>query len=221
MAENGEEIGQKELSLPLSRKVLSYLDGTSDGVATFLGAYRLPDLNAELLVLEVETSRPQRPAYPIHRSEMVGVVTVADGPPATLALREDFPDTVHQNWMPEGLPRSLCVDDRPWAEAKATFTGGELIERIATWFRKAGRGELHDASQPIDPLFVGTIANIVVPASVWDAEGGTRSDLFAFAKSCSATTTVAGPVASPRNLTGGWLSLSPRFPPGVAVRSPS
>lgn len=182
VTEHSVEVEQGELVFPLSRKVLAYLQATSDGIAEFVDARRLPEIDAELLLLEVQTSRPQRPVYSIHRSELVGVVTVADGPPSILALREDFPDTVHQNLMPDGLPRSLCIDDRPWAEAKTTYTGGELIERIATWFKKAGRGELHDASQPIDPMFVGELANIIVPASIWENEPEAPSGLFAFSR---------------------------------------
>ena len=51
----------------------------------------------ELLVFEVETNRPQRPAYPILRREPVGVF-LADGQsaPAVMGLRPDFPDTPHR-----------------------------------------------------------------------------------------------------------------------------
>ena len=52
------------------------------------------------------------------------------GQPRVLALRDDFPDTPHQNWTPQDAPCSLCIDDRPWPEAKLTYRPADLIRRI-------------------------------------------------------------------------------------------
>ena len=74
--------------------------------------------------------------------------------PVVLALRPDFPDTPHQNWVPDGVPFSLCIDDRPWQEARLLYTPAELLHRIMKWFERAGRGGLHDLRQPLDPFFM-------------------------------------------------------------------
>ena len=106
------------------------------------------------VAIEVEVERPQDLAHPIRATEPVAVVLAAQGgQPRVLALRDDFPDTPHQNWTPQGAPCSLCIDDRPWSEAKLTYRPADLIRRIQFWLAKAARGELHDTAQPPDPLF--------------------------------------------------------------------
>ncbi|AGT07395.1 hypothetical protein JCM7686_0284 [Paracoccus aminophilus JCM 7686] len=85
--------------------------------------------------------------------------------PAVLALRPDFPETMHQNWTPDGMPRALCVDDRPWAEAQLTFTPAEFMRRVQLWLAKAARGELHDTAQPLEPLFFHNPAKIILPTA--------------------------------------------------------
>jgi hypothetical protein len=79
------------------------------------------------------------------------VFAAQGGQPRVFALRDDFPDTPHRKWTPQGAPCSLCVDDRPWPEAKLTYRPADLIRRIQLWLAKAARGELHDTAQPPDP----------------------------------------------------------------------
>ena len=104
--------------------------------------------------------------YPIRATEPVAVVFEAHGgQPRVLALRDDFPDTPHQNWTPQGAPCSLCIDDRPWPEARLTYRPADFVRRIQLWLAKAARGELHDTAQPPDPLFFVSQLAIVLPRS--------------------------------------------------------
>jgi Prokaryotic E2 family A len=82
-----------------------------------------------------------------------------------LALRDDFPDTPHQNWTPQGAPCSPCIDDRPWPEARLTYRPADFIRRIQIWLAKAVRGDLHDTARPPDPLFFVSQLAIVIPRS--------------------------------------------------------
>ncbi|MEJ0096667.1 MAG: ThiF family adenylyltransferase [Methylocella sp.] len=118
------------------------------------------------LQLDIEVERPQDLAAPIRSVEPVAVIFGAsDAQPSVLTLREDFPDTMHQNWAPDDMPRALCIDDRPWAEARLTFTPADFIRRIQLWLAKASRGELHDTAQPLEPLFFRRPATIILPAA--------------------------------------------------------
>jgi len=92
-------------------------------------------------------------------------------------LRDDFPDTEHQQLVPEGWPLAICIDDRPWGEARLTWTPAELIERIISWFRRAARGELHDARQPVDPILLGSPLSFIVARSILSS--GAVEDLIA------------------------------------------
>ena len=87
--------------------------------------------------------------------------------PFVVMHRDEFPDTEHQQLVPEGHPAVICIDDRPWAEALLTWTPTELIERILTWFRRAARGELHDARQPLDPVLLGSPLSLIIPRSIF------------------------------------------------------
>ncbi len=117
--------------------------------------------------LNVEPERPQELEYPIIAVEPIAVIFPFDcGQPSILSLRENFPDTPHQNWVPSGMPCSLCIDDRPWAEAQLTATGFDIARRILLWLSKAARGDLHDDSQPPEPLFFNSQLKLIVPATI-------------------------------------------------------
>jgi hypothetical protein len=150
------------VSVP-ARELAAAIGGGIPGV-TVTGFKECATTGHTAVSIEVEVERPQDLAHPIRATEPVAVVLAAQGgQPRVLALRDDFPDTPHQNWTPQGAPCSLCIDDRPWSEAKLTYRPAELIRRIQSWLAKAARGELHDTAQPPDPLFFISQLAIIVP----------------------------------------------------------
>lgn len=173
----GEAIEPDQLSGSIAIRFRDFLKNEAAGLASITGARR--HAGSELLALEVETNRPQRPAYPILHREPVGVVlSEVAFAPVILSLRPNFPDTPHQNWVPEGIPFSLCIDDRPWQEARSLYTPAELLHRIMRWFERAGRGGLHDMRQPLDPFFTRQGIHVVVPRNVFDLDPKTRTELI-------------------------------------------
>lgn len=134
-------------------QLLAFLDLTSgDGIR--LEAVLKKD-NLHLVVLWMPTGRPQRPVIAVQYEERVGILfDKEDGMPSVFMLRQDFPDTYHQQWVPKGWPRSICIDDRPWEEARLSWTPAELLFRVSNWFLRASAGELHDARQPVDAQFL-------------------------------------------------------------------
>ncbi|WP_439543375.1 ThiF family adenylyltransferase [Hyphomicrobium sp.] len=136
----------------------------------------------EAVSLEVDVERPQDLADPIRGTETVAVVfPLTGGQPRVLALRDDFPDTPHQNLTPEGSPKSLCVDDRPWIETQLTTTPADLVRRIQTWLSKAASGDLHEDARPPDPLFFKDPLSIVVPVEALTA-GEKPHELIGFVR---------------------------------------
>ena len=81
--------------------------------------------------------------------------------PAVLALRDDFPAHHAPERVPAGHPFSLCIDDRPWPEARLTYTPADFSRLIQLWLAKAARGELHDPAQPPDPLFYAALGPVL------------------------------------------------------------
>lgn len=172
------------------------IDGIASGPARSFMEAALAGLPATTLVeikedrttgsvgvhVEIDVERPQDLAYPIRAREPIGVLFSSPHVrPAVLALRDDFPHTMHQNGVPEEMPFSLCVDDRPWSEARLTHTPTEFSRLIQLWLAKAARGELHDPAQPPDPLFYGADMAVVLPRSVFEA-GCTTSEFAGFVR---------------------------------------
>ena len=164
-----ESINGADFRHKAAAEVARYLGRYGAQAGTLCGGRRRGQ--AELVILDLLTGAPQRPVYPIQPIERIGIVfTAEDMQPSVLMLRDDFPDTEHQLLVPEDWPHTICIDDRLWAEARLTWTPGELIERILTWFRRAGRGELHDARQPIDPILMGSSIRFSIARALLDAD---------------------------------------------------
>lgn len=162
----GQPVAPDAVALDAARAVVAYV-ASGDAASVSLAGARQSEYGAlAALHIDIEVERPQDLAAPIRSVEPVAVVFGAiDAQPSVLALREDFPETMHQNWSPDSMPRSLCIDDRPWAEARLTFTPADFIRRIQLWLAKASRGELHDRAQPLEPLFFRDPAAIILPAA--------------------------------------------------------
>jgi proteasome lid subunit RPN8/RPN11 len=214
----GVEIGLEELRHPTARAVVAYLASTPD-VVTLIGARR--NLHgAEILLADLRTDVPQRPAVPVARVEPLGIAFVGDATlPLVMALREDFPDTAHQQLVAEGCPAAICIDDRPWDEALLTWTPAELLQRVAAWFRRAARGELHDPHQPLEPFFGASRYSFVFPRSFL-AEGNSV-ELAAFVNEAEDPTVVhVAPLLALRPPFTGTriLPLAYRVPPELMAR---
>ena len=176
LAEFGAPICGSALRNPQAAALAEFAKCYAEGVAMFVEARRRSA--EEIVLLDIRTGAPQAPVYEIQRSERVGILFVREGiMPFVLMLRNDFPDTEHQQLVPEGHPAVICIDDRPWAEAQLTWTPAELIDRILMWFQRAARGELHDARQPLDPVLLGSPLSFIIARSILDTEGA--EDLIA------------------------------------------
>lgn len=155
-----------ELTPVLSRELASLaVQGSLPGI-TLAGLRQSSESGHAAVALDVDVERPQDLAYPIKAVEPVAVVfPFTEGPFSVVSLRPDFPDTLHQNWSPPGGPCALCIDDRPWAEARLTVSAQDIARRIQLWLARAARGELHDPAQPPDPLFFSSQIGLILPAA--------------------------------------------------------
>ncbi|NRP75159.1 hypothetical protein ILFOPFJJ_06082 [Ensifer psoraleae] len=162
----GQPVASDAVAPDATRAVVAYVASSRAPAVTLVESRHSDDGTLAALHLDIEVERPQDLAAPIRGVEPVAVVFGMSGEqPAVLALRPDFPETMHQNWTPDDTPRALCIDDRPWAEARLAFTPADFIRRIQLWLAKAARGELHDTAQPLEPLFFRNPATIILPAA--------------------------------------------------------
>ena len=175
LSQFGLPVDADELESPDAAALVSFARRHAADVACVVEVRRSGD--QELVVLEFQTGRPQSSEYAINRVERVGVRFSARGAmPFVFMLRPDFPDTEHQQLTIEGSPRAICIDDRPWGEARLAWTPAELVQRILSWFARAIRGELHDARQPIDPVLSGSPLHFLISRTMLD--GADERDLI-------------------------------------------
>jgi hypothetical protein len=163
-----EVIDAGSLTNANAREVLAFLQRYTAAFTTVVELRRAT--GRELIVMDILTGAPQWPVYPIFKQERVGILFVGeDRLPFVVMLRDDFPDTEHQQIVPDGYPFVICIDDRPWSEARLTWTPAELVDRIVWWFRRAARGELQDARQPLDPNLASSSGlSFIIARSVLD-----------------------------------------------------
>lgn len=174
-----EVIASSDLEFPAATALVTFAERHASELMTVVETRR-GELG-ELVILDFRTGRPQKPFYPIKRTERLAIrFAPQDGMPLVYMLRDDFPDTFHQQLTAEGAPRAICIDDRIWAEARLTWTPAELGHRILSWFDRAIRGELHDARQPLDPLMIGSHLSFIFSRRILGGAG--NADLVAVRK---------------------------------------
>ena len=162
-----EEIAAGDLESPAATALVTFAERHASELIDVV-EIRRGNLG-ELVIFDFRTGRPQGAVYPIKRIEKLAVrFAPQDAMPLVYVLREDFPDTFHQQLTAEGAPRAICIDDRMWAEARLTWTPAELVHRILSWFERAAKGALHDARQPLDPLMIGSHLSFILPRRFLD-----------------------------------------------------
>lgn len=154
--EASEPINPDGLAIPLARAFAIHVQNACSDFTRMVECRRLPEKGIEIVTFEIDIGVPQRPVYAIDATEVVSVCFMPgnSAPPLIAVGRPNFPDTPHQNLVPEGFPSVLCVDDRPWQDIRGGYTASELMARIQVWFTKACEGELHGDDQPFDPFFL-------------------------------------------------------------------
>lgn len=116
------------------------------------------------LILEMELGLSQKKIFPIKNQEPIAItLNEKDEKPEVLAMREDFPHTPHLNLNDFDFPKSLCLYELSWDEAKLGWTAAGFIERIREWLEKTSRGELHQDDQALEPFIITSHANIILP----------------------------------------------------------
>lgn len=108
---------------------------------------------------------PGRNAAGIGLQEALAIIVWADPTrlPEVLALRRDFPVTLHQNAVAEGQPANLCLYfDRP-ADVLRTWTPQGFLRRIQWWLAETAKGTLHRLDQPVEQLFLETPIELILP----------------------------------------------------------
>jgi len=125
----------------------------------------------EAVILDMQVEIPQNPPIPIKYKERVAIAISPDKslPPTVLALRKDFPETLHQNLVNRDSPKSLCLFEEAFAEVRLTLTPENLLQRVADWLARAAVEGLHLEDQPLEPLLL-TLDRIIFDPQLFDSK---------------------------------------------------
>ena len=93
------------------------------------------------------------------------------------ALRKDFPVTIHQNHVPEGEPRFLCLYIQPWQLVERLWTPELFLKRIFWWLRATAEGTIHGDDQPIEHLFFSSHTHVLLPEGYFQSKDKLKQNL--------------------------------------------
>ena len=179
----GTEISTSDLTIPRAR-ALAQVAERGLLIAGRLSAIKVSkDKLHEAILLELDVERPQDSVVDIKRREPIAVVFQQnDTLPEVRAVRTGFPRTIHQNFSASSEPPWLCIDDRPWQEARLSFTASNFVQRIQLWLSRAAINELHATDQPLEPIFYGNGLKLVISRKMLlDCE--TTQEIIAYSNS--------------------------------------
>ncbi|ANY77097.1 hypothetical protein BB934_01750 [Microvirga ossetica] len=121
---------------------------------------------AEALIVRVHVDRPQQFVHPLKAVEPLALRFEAQDLPGVFSIREDFPPAPHSCTGSPSDPLYLCIDDRPWSEARLSWTPSDFLVRIQNWLAMTARGQLHGQDRAPYPLFASLGPIVVLPRSV-------------------------------------------------------
>lgn len=164
----GDRILPDQLGEGLARSLIDFVSGHGGHTASVEELRRI-DGNIDVVVLNMTTCISQEPKFEVLPEERLAVMFINDEP-AVVPLRKDFPLTPHSYGLPLGsvLPGSMtiCLDDRPWEDAKADYSGAEIIRRVISWFGRVDTGAVDDAFQLPHTIFLPAEQTIVMSSKL-------------------------------------------------------
>lgn len=101
--------------------------------------------------------------YPRERLALI-YRPAAEMPFEVRALRDNFPETLHQNAVGADEPCSLCLYDQPWSALERGWTPGKFLTRILQWLEGTASGSLHADDQVLEQLFFDSGLHVILPA---------------------------------------------------------
>ncbi len=164
----GDLISTDQLQDGLAQSLFAFVSNHGGHAAQVEEVRRIPE-HIDVIVLNVATCISQEPKFDVLAEERLAVMFI-DQAPAVVPLRKNFPPTPHSYGLPVGsaLPglMTICIDDRPWEDAKADYNGAEVVRRIISWFRRADSGEVDDVLQLPHAVFLPSEQTIAMSPDI-------------------------------------------------------
>ncbi|MCU1300705.1 MAG: ThiF family protein [Candidatus Sulfotelmatobacter sp.] len=168
------------LAVPKARQLADYLKaGHNPWVRLVEVKWAGGTDESNTVVFDVDVELSQTTVHDIHPVERISVsFTATDSNwPEVLALRSDFPYVPHLNLRDTEFPRSLCLYEDNYVEQKLRWTAISVVTRVREWLRDTATGTLHGQDQPLEPIFLGTRAVLVLPSDTFSGDLGSPERL--------------------------------------------
>jgi hypothetical protein len=161
----GHAIPSEELEVSKARQFLHYLKAAG-AHARIIETRRIVEPLSDVIVFELIVERPQVLAFDIRRVEPLAAVFASsdDRAPVVLSLRPDFPSVPHLNLTAEEFPRSICLYEQAFEQARLSWTPADFMRRVHHWFAAMAKGTLHAEDQPLEPLISASNYRLILPA---------------------------------------------------------
>jgi integrative and conjugative element protein (TIGR02256 family) len=121
---------------------------------------------AEVLIVDCTNDEvPTRNEIGILYQERLGLIFYCDDRkmPDVRSLRQNFPATLHQNFVSKGEPASLCLYFEMWEVVQRSWTPQSYMNRILWWLAETAKGTLHREDQPVESFYFYSSSEIVLP----------------------------------------------------------
>ena len=163
---DGEVISASNLTVPKAKDFANAVENSD--YASLVGCKRTTS-DREIIVFDAKVQVGQKTVHKIKKHERLAVVFEKSDTimPDVLALRKNFPLVSHVNLRSQEFPRSLCVTEQQYSEAKLRWTGPALVKNIRRWLAETAKGTLHAEDQPLEPLLWGTEDIIILPSDLF------------------------------------------------------
>ena len=160
---DGKVISASNLTVP---KAKDFANAVENSDYASLVECRRKASDKEIIVFDAKVQIGQKTVHKIKKHERLAVIFEKSDTimPDVLALRRNFPLVPHINLRSKEFPRSLCITEQHYSEGKLRFTGATFLENIRNWLALTAKGELHAEDQPLEPLLLGSLGELILPS---------------------------------------------------------
>lgn len=169
----GEPSTVSSLVVPKARQVAQYLSAGHNPWVRLVEVKRAGGTDeSNTVVFDVDVELSQITVHDIRPVERISATFTASDSnwPEVLALRFDFPYVPHLNLRDTEFPRSLCLYEDNYVEQKIRWAAISVVTRVREWLRDTATGTLHGEDQPLEPIFLGTRAVLVLPSDTFSGD---------------------------------------------------
>lgn len=167
----GEELPQKNIEALQINKAKEIFRACSSNNSFSVVELRIQNdgnYTNEIIVVDcLNDCIPTQNKIGIQYKERLALIFSSDDSkiPEVRPLRKNFPDTIHQNLVLDGEPKSLCLYSEKWSSVERYWTAQNHLQRICKWLERVALDTLHESDQPVESIYFDTGYKVILPSN--------------------------------------------------------